>query len=676
MWTHTERGCQLTFNQFSSMRAKTLLLSALVCASFSANAEGWTPEHVAPNPSDVIVSADEFEYVSLDFGKEWDFTVADGAKATLVNEEAGVTLTSTSCELWAFAMQIEGKYYLRMEFEAPTANGTYVLTIPAGTMTHAGEASPQIQYTYTLNDPSLSQEEVPEIQLLSADPAAGTALPYVGLPDDLREYTFNTNINKYVAYMQASWIDVTDADAPEYIASTDANHELGSDSPLVVGRYSDSEKMYEGHTYRMEVTCYNSYQQPRKELGTFSVEYKGSSPEYVYATQKAISVDPNPDTYVITSKEDAHFTVSFDGAVTIDEEASCVSLGFGESTPYGAITPNESKTEWTFTLPERLLDTMSSFICFVQARDSEGRTVRGDENMAKYQNGDEDIAGFQFTYYSDLTEAELEVTPADGTVESLKTFTLKPIGSYTDMAPSWLAYPYLIRDRETIYTFNLTDDMDMSTPGTIVLTLPEEQTEPGRYSLIIPKGTFMCEVGQGGDENKEKMANYTIEREAQETVYDFAYTEVTPASGAVTEIKDVKFTFAEDVSVLLYDAYILDSEGKEIRKADIQTSFDDWKVATVEFEPVTEAGDYTLYIPQGTFGDEAFSMDEGGHANADYRIAYSIHSVGIDAVDGESLSGDVYNVAGVLVLRDADMQAIRSLDKGIYIVGGKKIAVK
>lgn len=632
---------------------------------------------MAPNPKDVVVSADDFQTVSLNFGTEWSISVAEGAKATLVNEEADISLTSISCSLWDFAMQLEGKYYLQLKFDAPTTNGTYVLTIPAGAMTHEGQSSPQLQYTFTLNDPALNQEDIPALELLSADPAAGTELPSVGVADGARSYTFGTNINKWVGYMVATWHDITDPDNIEFVAMTDANHEVGSDEPLVIVRNTDIEKMYEGHTYRMTVTCYANYQPPRRELGTFSVEYKGSTPAYVYASEKAVSVDPNPDTYVITNKEDGHFTVSFDGAVTVDESASAISTGFGLSEAFASITSNASKTEWTFTLPVSLLDSMDEFICFVLARDSEGRAVLGDDNMKKYQSGEEEGAGFMFIYKSALTGADLKVTPEEGAVESLKSFTVIPVGtSYTDMGPSWMKYPYLIRDRETVYTFNLESDMDNSTPGTIILTLPEEQTEPGHYSLVIPSGTFICEVGQGGDSCKETVVNYTIERAEEDPVYDFNYTEVTPAGGKVVEIRNVTFTFAEDVSVLLYDAYILDSEGKEVRKADIQTSFDDWKTAFVEFEPLVEAGEYTLYIPQGTFGDEAFGMMQGGHANPDYRIAYTIGTVGVDEVGAENLCGDVYNVAGVPVLRNADAQAIRSLEKGIYIVDGKKIVVK
>ena len=37
---------------------------------------------------------------------------------------------------------------------------------------------------------------------------------------------------------------------------------------------------------------------------------------------------------------------------------------------------------------------------------------------------------------------------------------------------------------------------------------------------------------------------------------------------------------------------------------------------------------------------------------------------------------DVYNLAGILVLRNADAEAIRNLPAGFYIAGGRKILVK
>lgn len=650
----------------------------MLSASVSAFAADWTPVAMSPNPEDVQTEASSLATVRIDYGTDWEFTVAEGAKLTLVNEAANVSLTSTKVELWEFALSMMGEYYLSAEFPTPTANGAYVLTIPAGTMIHNGEGNPEIKYTITLNDASLDGTTVPELQLLSADPAAGTELPTVGLgTDEGRVYTFNTNINEYVAYLEASWYDVTDPENPEWIAMTDANHEVGSDSPLVIVCNSDYEKMYAGHTYSMEVTCYNSYAMPRKELGKFTVEYKGTTPEYVYATQKAVAVDPDPATYSFTSPEDAHFTVSFDGPVQINENTSKISLGSGMNSGYGSVTSNEAKTEWTFTIPESLLDEVS-FICFVQATDSEGRTVIGNETMSQYQSGVEEGAGFMFVYYNDMTGADLKVTPAEGSVTSLKSFEVTPVGTYEDMVPSWYGvYPYVIKGRDIVYTFNLENDMDNSTPGKAILTMPEEQTEPGTYMLVIPKGVFTCTSGQGeGEANKEFTALYVIEGEEEETVYDFNYTNVNPAAGKVTEIKNVTFTFAEDVSIMLYDAYILDADGNQVRKADVQGDFDDWKIAFIEFEPLTEAGTYTLYIPKGTFGDEAYGMSEGGHASDDIRIEYTIDAASVDAIGAESLSGDVYNVAGVLVLRNADAEAIKTLDKGIYIVGGKKIAVK
>ena len=40
------------------------------------------------------------------------------------------------------------------------------------------------------------------------------------------------------------------------------------------------------------------------------------------------------------------------------------------------------------------------------------------------------------------------------------------------------------------------------------------------------------------------------------------------------------------------------------------------------------------------------------------------------------VAGDVYNMQGVLVLRDATVSDLEKLDKGIYLVKGKKFVIQ
>lgn len=675
------------------MKGKSLLVAAAIlmsAASTAVAAEDWQYERVSPNPQDVVTSAADFETVNVIYPSDWAVSVKDGAVATLVNDETQEVVNSTSMEIWDFALQLEGKYYVQMTFEAPTSNGNYTLTVPAGALLHEGQGNPQaIVLKYTLNDPTLSTEVVPDLQLLSASPEAGTAMASVGLPGEGRTYTFNTNINKYVAYATADWYDVTDPENAEWMCYTDRNHELGSDAPIEIIKVGDVPAMYKNHKYEMRVTCYNSYQQPRKELGSFTVSYTGTAEEYVYSTVKAISVDPNPDTFVIESVEEGHVTVSFDAPVEIDRTLSCVSLGQMGSAPYENIESNATKTEWTFTIPASQLES-NTVSCFVVAKDADGRTVRGNEDMQKYESGDNDEAGFMFSYGVQIGGAELIVTPASGTVTSLKTFTVKaPTDKYNDMLPSWLEYPYLMKGRDIVYKFNFEDDSDYMTSedyGTIKLTLPEEQVEPGTYILIIPYGTLICTTqdAQGtGDSNAAMSIVYTIEGEAPEAVYDIEPAAIDPAAGQVKELSKFKISFDEDLALVNYDAYILDADGKELQKAEIAYDEDfsnmrDFHITLAT--PVTEAGTYTLYIPQGTFGTEEYaqSSEESrtGHGSKEIRTEYTIKDSGVAGIAADNERGDVYNAAGVLVLRDATAADVAKLARGLYIFNGKKVMVK
>lgn len=69
--------------------------------------------------------------------------------------------------------------------------------------------------------------------------------------------------------------------------------------------------------------------------------------------------------------------------------------------------------------------------------------------------------------------------------------------------------------------------------------------------------------------------------------------------------------------------------------------------------------------------------NSGRVINSD-KMACEVAAVGIDGVEADMANarGDVYNVAGVCVLRDATIDQVNRLDKGIYIFNGKKVMVR
>ena len=89
------------------------------------------------------------------------------------------------------------------------------------------------------------------------------------------------------------------------------------------------------------------------------------------------------------------------------------------------------------------------------------------------------------------------------------------------------------------------------------------------------------------------------------------------------------------------------------------------------------AGEYSLTIPEGSFGNAAFADDPTtGHCNPELVYTYTIN--GTDAL-AEIRQADehiaVYNLQGVLVLETDDAADLKTLQNGAYIVNGKKMII-
>lgn len=677
------------------MTYKALLLSAAVLAGgFSAYAADWSAyTSLNPDPTKEVTYAARMQSISLNYSNNqtgvaaFDFVVNEGKTATLVFAATGDTLVSQPI---AFAPihSTMGFMTIAINFDAISKNGAYTLTIPAGVMTATADqdSNPEMVFNYTVNDPDLDREQLPALVLNSANPEPFSELATVGLADSGRVYTLSTNLDDKIAYVSANWYDVTGNADGEWIAGTDAQHVDAEGKPLttpiVITRVGDTEKMYAGHNYELRVECFDSYDWNRHSLGTVSVAYAGTSTPYQYAAAQLISVSPDPATYVIESKEQGHFTLTFDGAVEINPAACSIPSGVGMSTPFDSIVPNESKTQWEFYIPEQILLNFSEIHCYAEATDAEGRRVKCSPEMSQYQRSADENTGIMVYFNSALNAKPVTVTPAPGVVTSLKTFTVACDSAYA-LSLSWLKYPVLMKDRNTIvYEFNGSEIQWGAKDNELIMTLPEEITAPATYILVCPSGTFSMDSSNGMEffPSKEGTFVYTIEGEApQGAIYDLECT-LTPATGEVSSIDHIVISFAIDCDVMLYDAYLYNAAGDEIAKADVQydENWDNLKDFHVYFStPVTEPGEYTFVVPQGTFGDGDYSlsMGEKGHGNAEIRATFNISTSGIDAL-GTAARADVYNALGVCVLRNASVAELRSLPAGFYIFGNRKFMVK
>ena len=205
-------------------------------------------------------------------------------------------------------------------------------------------------------------------------------------------------------------------------------------------------------------------------------------------------------------------------------------------------------------------------------------------------------------------------------------------------------------------------------------------TEAGNYTVIIPQGAFGDNTWVennyiSGKANAEIRKDYAIG-----VFYDFEPISITPENNAnVSEISaieiktDLSWASAKDNLIWVYDA-----EDNAVVSGTFTTNMDDYSSLICTFPtPVIELGTYTVVIPQGTFGDDTYFAQNYGHANAEIRLTYTVTiGTGIDGINAGTNNLTVYSIDGVCVLRNAKADDLKNLEKGLYIVNGKKMVIR
>ncbi len=220
--------------------------------------------------------------------------------------------------------------------------------------------------------------------------------------------------------------------------------------------------------------------------------------------------------------------------------------------------------------------------------------------------------------------------------------------------------------------------------GAVDMTTYQAVTAPGTYELIIPAGVFGDKdwyEGKGGHANPELRYTYTI---VPATVYDFVPT-VNPEEGVVENLDILTFTCPDDVYMnetdeeLNAQVKIYNKETKEEGGCFLDNDSGDYTILYMIIDPTfAVAGNtYVIEIPEGLFGDKAWDKGKGGHANPALKYEYTLTTPdGIAETIAETAQVDVYTLNGVLVLKAAGREALKTLKKGIYVIDGKKVILQ
>lgn len=293
----------------------------------------------------------------------------------------------------------------------------------------------------------------------------------------------------------------------------------------------------------------------------------------------------------------------------------------------------------------------------------------------------------EFTFSWNVEGIDVTVNPANGAeVESLKEISFT-FGDYESV--SWneaaLAEAPLIFFDNIGEPVQLTADnlsVDAANANTLVVTLPEEYTAVGTYSLTIPSGYVVVNTTTQETLDMDLSFSWKIKGEP---------LTITPTPGVVDEIGMVFITFNDidpNIGIVInQDAYnenpavFTDKDGKETvigfrRINQMYPTTNSIAITLPVDDNITEPGTYKLFIPANTvYGLLDKSVVYAEDINIEWTIETADGIYGIFAGKNEKVN--VFTIDGKAVLKNADASDLKQLAPGkLYIINGKKFVVK
>lgn len=304
-----------------------------------------------------------------------------------------------------------------------------------------------------------------------------------------------------------------------------------------------------------------------------------------------------------------------------------------------------------------------------------------------YDYNDPTNLNTEFTFSWNVEGIDVTVNPANGAeVESLKEIAVT-FGDYQVVDWNWAA----IRETPLIFFDNMGEpvqltidnlDIDSKSTNTLLITLPEEYTAVGNYSLLIPAGYVVVNTSTQETLGMDLDFSWKIKGEP---------LTITPTPGEVKEIGVVYITFNDidpnigiEINQESYNenpAVFTDKDGTQIqigyrRINQMYPTTNSIAITLPVDDNITEPGTYKLFIPANTvYGYLDKSVVYSEDINIEWTIATSTGIYGIFAGKNEKVN--VFTIDGKAVLKNADASDLKQLTPGkLYIINGKKFIVK
>lgn len=361
----------------------------------------------------------------------------------------------------------------------------------------------------------IAEYAMPEMEVTLINPAGETAEKMV--EGDFIKFT--TNIEP--GYILVGVLQVNDAtQESEYLTSY--RSAVKGETDWSVELYS-TMKFREGHTYKFEFTAYESEDaynalpwdaEPGEgAIGSDTVVVKGALPAYVYATATLNDIKPAYGS-VIESETDNVVTLTFSEPVKVVYAQNLQSAGMMMPPTVDELTPvaveadeNGLAAVWTVEMP---LTPGFANISFA-AEDAEGRRVWGNQ-------GEEEDSYFSYEWQCTVGIPEVKVAPAGYVAGPVNTLTVTCAEQIDPYMGGGVVLNAAGEEVATIANMEklVDENLEMWTPewyeamatAPVTITLSNEITEPGTYTVKLDAGLFM--LNSGAYNSKATEATFAI----------------------------------------------------------------------------------------------------------------------------------------------------------------------
>lgn len=614
------------------------------------------------------VSPAEGEVESLE-----TFHFGYGVGANYVNEQVTLSLTD------ADGTEV-GKVMMSDNFDGVlgsidgnpiTEPGTYTLTIPAGTFTSWGTNLPnaEMTYTWTVID-NTTGGGADEFALVESYPVADQKLK--NLYGETFKFVFNEPVKRvdFKVMDNTTGEAVTSKQASVAEASTTIEYTFDSGSASMYA-------LSPAHEYSVEWTAYYYYNSmmSNEKAGEGSITIIGDDEDAPILSPNVefVSIDHDPNTYVFSNNggqtESVDLKLTFQGEGIVNSVEAWVQAAQMSTRPQQASISEDGKT---VTVTVSLADAAGSGACavFVRAKDADGHIIGGANEPVNPNNG-----YLQFSYASEIGLPAPSLVQNGQTVAQISELQFKNtegISLNMDNSGKWNEIQILDESGAIVasgfgeWQFEGSGGGDESYT-TMTLTLSDPIVMGGQYSVVLPYAAFVLGQEQSATLNGSKTYTITVDGSMEPKAPEYT---VSPAdNSSLASISKITIIFDEESSIGS-GKITVKKDGEQVAQVEADAIWpESWSDPLVEFEinySATQVGTYTFEIPEGYF------QYESGFETLSYpafTLTYTIDAAtSINGLKAAINSGEkTYTISG---------QPVKTAKAGVYIINGRKVAVK